>query len=726
MNKPIFLILFCLVLGTRIIAQNKSLTLNEIFQEKKFKEAEIQGLKFLADGFSYARLWNNKIIRFNIADGVPLDTIFNGDEILDARIKDRVSDCIFSDDEQKIILICAKELIYRHSFKSEVWVYDLNTKKISRVNPKSKIKYPSFNSSGDKVAFVLENDIYYQHLSTGNIIRVTHDGRINQIINGSSDWVYEEEFMLTKAYEWSPKGDQILYLKIDESKVEEFSTLLYKEDLYPRVQTFKYPKVGCRISLVTAWNYQLKGNKTNSLNFSHLIKGDYYLPRIQWLPDNQNVCLAFLNRAQNQISYLIGNAGNGSSRLLLNKKSTNYILLGDPLVFSPDLQYFLFRDNCDGYHHLYKYNLDGKVISQLTSGVNEVTSVLYTNFLSSEVYCQRSEILGIDRKIYKVNLNNAESECLTPKPGYHEAFIDKKGRYILVSNSEFNKPPEFWVLDSLGAFVAKLERNEKLLNIMKEYNLSMVEHQVISNRNGDSLNSIMIKPLDFSPNKKYPVLMYVYGAPGKQEVLNKWNSFRYYWWFQFLAQNGYIIFLVDNRGTPGRGDLFLKLTHRQLGRLELEDQVDAALFLRTKTYVDTARIGIFGWSYGGFMSSLGIFKYGNIFRAAVAGAPVSNWRWYDCVYAERYMGSEVENKQAYLDCSLVNLTYGLKGSFLLIHGLADDNVHFQHSAELMNSLIINNKQFDSALYPNSKHSIANEMSAYHLFTKITQFIYEKI
>ncbi|HQX44991.1 MAG TPA: DPP IV N-terminal domain-containing protein [Saprospiraceae bacterium] len=713
-------------MNSLVSSQKRNLTLEEIYQQKKIKEEEIIGFKFMNDGFSFSRLVNNKIIRFNIENRALIDTIFDGDNILDARIRDRISDYLFSDDEQKILLICAKEQIYRHSFISEVWVYDLKKRLVFRVHPKGKIKYPSFNASGDKIAFVLENDIYYQDLNNGSVVRVTHDGCTNKIINGSSDWVYEEEFTLTRAYEWSPNGDQILYLKFDESKVEEVYIDYFEEDLYPHRKSLKYPKVGSKISLVTAWNFNLKKNKATSLNFDNWVLGDYYLPRIQWLPDNQRVCLTLLNRPQNKLDLLISNVSDGKTSLLFNRISDSYIQLANPLYFSPDLKFFLMRDNRDGYSQLYKYDLDGKLIGQLTFGNNEITNILHTNFLTNMIFFQRSENLGIERKIYKLNLNGNELNCLTPKSGFHEAIIGKNNNCILVTNSDFNVPPQYNILDLDGNYIYHVEGNEHLINAMQEFNISEVEHQLISNRNGDLLNSMMIKPSNFDPDKKYPVLMYVYGAPGKQEVLNKWNSFRYYWWFQLLAQHGYLIFIVDNRGTPGRGDLFQKVSYKQLGKYELEDQIDAVGFLNTKSYVDASRIGIFGWSYGGYMSTLCIFKHSDIFKVSIAGAPVSNWQWYNCVYTERYMGSVSNNKQSYLDNSPVYFTNGLKGAYLLIHGLADDNVHFQHSAELVNSLVKNNKQFESFFYPNSKHTIANGQAAFHLFTKMTQFIYEKL
>lgn len=723
MKSLLFILQFSFLFGFLVNAQLKEITLEDIYEKGTFTGKGIPGFNFTKDGLHFTRQMGSKIIRYEIKSGEEKEVMFNADEDANGMLKGKMQSYSFSPDESKLLLTTASEQIYRYSSVGEYYTYDLKSKKLQRIFPNGKVKYPAFNPQGDKVAFVFDNDLYYQDLNSDKIIRVTKDGKKNAIINGASDWVYEEEFTLTRSFEWSPNGDQIAFIRFDESKVKEFTLEYYRNGVYPEPYTFKYPKVGEANATLTVWNYNLKKKKAKQIDIGPL--EDDYIPRINWTNDNNELCIRWMNRDQNHLKLILANTFTGKFRTLLDEKNKYYIDIHDNLTFLKNRQ-FLWTSEMDGYNQLYLYDMSGKLIRQITRGQKEITGFYGIDEQEKYALIQLSESDGTERKIYSVSLNEGKLNCLTNSAGTHGAQVSPGLKFIVLSSSDLRNPPTYRITDSAGIEIRMLEDNAAVKEKMKQYVLSDLELTKIRNHENIDMNTIMIKSKNFDQNKKYPVFMFLYGGPGSQEVMNKWNSFGYYWWLQMIAQKGYIICIVDNRGTGGRGEEFKKMTYLQLGKYETEDQIDAAKYLASLPYVDGNRIGIFGWSYGGYMSSLCILKGNDVFKSAIAVAPVTNWKWYDSIYTERFMKRTSDNQKGYDENSPVNFADRLKGNYLLVHGMADDNVHFQNAAEMANALIKNKKQFDTYYYPNRNHGISGQNAKIHLFTKMTLFVLEKI
>lgn len=723
MNAKISLLISFLLLTFASVAQKKMITLEDIYEKGTFSSRGIPDFNFMANGIHFTRQAGSTIIKYDLKSGEIMDTIFDAKAIMNIPFDGNLQSYVFSKDEKKLLLSSNAESIYRYSFVADYYVYDIPSKKLQRIHANAKIKYPEFSPDGTLVAFVFENNLYYQILSSGKTIQITKDGKHNFIINGASDWVYEEEFTLTRAYEWSPNGDQIAFIRFDESHVKEFTLEYFRDGVYPEKYSFKYPKVGEQNSILTVWNYTLKNKKLKHLDIG--LREDDYIPRIKWTLNNNELCVSWMNRDQNILKLILCNAKNNTYRVLLQETNDYYIDLQDHLQFL-DGDRFIWASEKDGHNHLYLYGMNGQLIRQLTHGKEELTNYYGLDHTGTYMLCQFSEKDGLERKLYKVKLSDGLKLALPGQKAYQNAQVSPGHHFMIISRSDISTPTSYVLTDNEANVIRELESNEKIKNSLQNFDLSGIELFKIPNAEGLMLNAAMIKPKDFSPVKKYPVFMFLYGGPGSQQVMNRWNAISNTWWLHMLTQKGYIVCVVDNRGTGGRGEHFKKMTYLQLGKYETEDQIDAAKYLAALPYVDGNRIGIFGWSYGGYMSSLCLFKGNDVFKAAIAVAPVTNWKWYDSIYTERYMRRLKDNKKGYEENSPVNFADRLKGNYLLVHGMADDNVHFQNTAEMANALIKHNKQFDTYFYPNRNHGIGGQNARMHLFTKMTNFVLEKL
>ncbi|NOT36910.1 MAG: S9 family peptidase [Saprospiraceae bacterium] len=707
------------------VAQKKEISLEDIYEKGMFRSKGIGDLSFGIDGKSFTRLEGNKINRYNIVTGTLMSVVFDAEKQA-PELKDNIESYEFSVSERLLLLTTQSESIYRYSSVGNIFVYNIISSQLIRIYPEGKIMYPSISPKEDKIAFVYQNNLFVQDLSSGKIRKITKDGVKNSIINGASDWVYEEEFTLTRAFEWSPEGDQIAFIRFDESHVKEFSIDFHKDQVYPEIYKFKYPKVGEENSKLSVWNYHLKNKKPKILNTGIGKNDNVYIPRIKWTRDNNQLCVMWMNREQNHLKLILVDPKKNANKILFEERNKYYIELHDNLLFTKDGKYFHWTSEADGYNHLYRYTMEGKLNQQITKGKDELTEVYALSTDENTVYFQRSEKHGLERKIYSYNVISKALQCLTSGEGVFNAKVNFTADYFVISSSSIDQPSKHVVCNNKGEIVRVLEENNALKTRLSEFNYSPIELMTITNNSGIELNSLMIKPANFDPSKKYPVLMFLYGGPGSQQVMNRWGTISNFWWHQMIAQKGYIVFVTDNRGTGGKGENFKKLTYKQLGKYETEDQIDAAKYASSLPYVDGTRIGIFGWSYGGYMSTLCLLKGNDVFKSAIAVAPVTNWKWYDSIYTERYMGDENNNKESYKENSPVYFADRLKGNYLLIHGLADDNVHFQNSAEMAKELIKNKKQFDTYYYTNRNHGIYGENASMHLFTKMTNFVLEKI
>ena len=629
---------------------------------------------------------------------------------------------VFDASEKKILLACNSSKIFRHSFTADYYLFDTNTKELTQLF-NFQVQEPTFSPDGKKIAFARENNLYVYDIATKQITAITTDGKKNSIINGITDWVYEEEFAFVRAFDWSNDSKKVAYIRFDESQVPEFSMSIFKKDLYPTIETFKYPKAGEKNSEVSLHIYDVASKGTQKVNLSQY--SDFYIARMQWTKEANVLSAQVLNRHQDNLDLLFIDGNSGTTKVVLNEKDKAYVDVTDNLTFLKDNS-FIWTSEKDGFNHIYLYDKTGKLKNQVTKGNWEVTNYYGFDEKTNTVFYQSVENGSINRDVYSINLNGKNKLRLSKATGTNAATFSPNFQYFINTFSSATQPTTYTLNEAkTGAQVQVIEKNEDLAAKLKGYNLPSKEFFVLKTAKGNELNAWILKPKDFDASKKYPVFMYQYSGPGSQQVNNDWNSNDDYW-FQMLAQQGYIVACVDGRGTGFKGAAFKKVTQKELGKYEVEDQIDAAKVIGNYPYVDKNRIGIWGWSFGGFMASNCIMKGNDVFKMAIAVAPVTNWRFYDSIYTERYMQTPQENASGYDENSPINHVAKLKGKFLLIHGSGDDNVHVQNSMQMMEAMIQANKQFDSQIYPDKNHGIYGGKTRIQLFTKMTNFIKENL
>jgi dipeptidyl-peptidase 4 len=717
MQKYLFFFAACL-LAAQVQAQTpkKSISLDNIWSDYLFTPQYVAGFNFKADGQHYTRAEKNEIVEYNIINGERVQSIFTSTD------KNGFDGYSFSDDEQKILLETESEQIYRHSSQANFFIYDRQTKQNTALSAAGKQRYATFSPQGDKVAFVRGNNIYIKDLKTGKETQVTKDGAINSIINGATDWVYEEEFAIDKAFFWSPDGLSIGFLRLDESAVKEFRLTYHDGGLYPTESVFKYPKAGEVNAAISVHIYDVKRKKSRKID----IKGDadQYVPRLKWTPDNQ-LCIYRLNRHQNQLTLLLADPKKGTATELMKEENKYFININDDLTFIDNTQ-FLWSSERDGYNHIYLLNTKGETVRQLTKGNWEVTQLYGYDPKTQKIFFQADAKSPTEREIYSVGIAGGEMQAISTQAGINNAAFSSSFQYYILQYSSAGTPPTHTVFETAtNKVVRNIEDNQKLKTTLSEFNLGKQSFFTFKNTEGITLHGWMITPPNFDSTKKYPVFMTAYGGPGRQTVRNEWDGANYIW-FQMLAQNGYIVASVDNRGTDGRGEAFGKSTYMQLGKYETIDQIEAARYLARQAYVDGSRIGIFGWSFGGYLSSLCLAKGADIFKMAIAVAPVIHWKWYDSIYTERYMRTPRENPSGYEDNSPLNFAQLITGKYLLVHGTGDDNVHAQNAFEMSRLLVEKNIPFEQAYYTNKNHGIYGGKTRLHLYKKMTDFVLQNL
>lgn len=729
MKSPkVILSLFVIFLTSSLVslhAQTKDITLEEIWGGE-FSQERMQNLQSLKDGKSYIvqdydrANQNMKVEIFSYETGEKTGTLISSKSIPGLSVFQTFE---LSEDETKVILGTDVESIFRRSTRGVYYVYDLESENLIKIDD-NKIQSPAFSPKGDKIAFVKDNNIFYKDLETNSVAKVTTDGVKNKIINGVTDWVYEEEFGFVKAFEWNPSGTKIAYLKFDESEVPEFSMDLYGsygQDLYPSQDVFKYPKAGEDNAEVSLHLFDLDTKSNSKINL-----GEYeYLPRLEWTQDEDLFSVQSLNRYQNELKLYLINAETKESKLVITEKDNAYVDVTNDLTFLNNNS-FIWTSEKDGWKHIYHYAEDGKLINQVTSGAWEVTNFYGFDNKSGRIYFQSTENGSVNRDVYSVLANGKNKLRLTRRTGTHRADFSADFTYFVNTFTNTKMPPVYTLNKaSNGELVRDIKDNSALLNKLENYNLSPKELSTIE-VNGNKLNTWMIKPPNFNPENTYPLLMFQYSGPGSQSVSNTFFGTNDYW-YQMLAQQGYIVACVDGRGTGFKGRDFKKVTQKELGKLELEDQISAAKLFGERDFIDADRIGIWGWSYGGFMASNAMFQANDVFKAAIAVAPVTSWRFYDTVYTERYMTTPQENASGYDDNSPISHVDKFdKGNYLLVHGSADDNVHVQNTMQLIEALVQANKQFDWRIYPDKNHGIYGGNTRLHLYTLMTKFIKENL
>jgi dipeptidyl-peptidase-4 len=701
-------------------AQKKNISLEDIWKDYTFRIKNVPGFNAINDGEHYTQLdqeGKNQLIRvYNLPDGKQEKTLFdnsvqtfNGKPIV-------VDDYKFSSDEQKLLLFTEGQHIYRRSVLYRVYIFDVKTGNLQLLDY-DKILHADFSPDGTKAGFVKDNNLYYKDITTDQTIQVTTDGEKNKIINGNCDWVYEEEFEFTQAYAWSPDSKCIAYYRFDESLVPEYTFAIY-DKLYPTQYEYKYPKAGERNSIIQIRFYHLDSKQTVNADIGK--ETDLYIPRIKWTKSANELCIFRLNRLQNKLELLLSNRSTGESKVIYAEKNKYYINISDNIQFLTDRHSFVINSERDGYNHLYRYDWTKEKFTDLTRGDYDVESLIGINETAKMMYYTSAEASPLERKLYGVDLSGRHKACLTPEAGFHAITPCEGFKYFLDRYSSLNNLPVYYLRTAKGKIIRTLEDNKELKDKLAQYDLGELRMIKIAGAE-EQLNGWMITPPDFDSSKKYPVLMYQYSGPNSQQVADRFPVADYFW-HEMLAEKGYIVVCVDGTGTGYRGEEFRKKTYLQLGKYESDDQIAVAKHLGKLSYVDKHRIGIWGWSYGGFMSSTCIFKGNNVFKMAIAVAPVTNWRFYDNIYTERYMRTPQENEKGYDDNAPEKMVDNLKGKFLFIHGTADDNVHFQNSVMMVDALIKANKEFESEYYPNKNHGISGGNTRYHLYRRMTEFI----
>ncbi len=712
--KKLFVLTF-IVFTINTIAQNKNITLEDIWKNGTFAAKGISGLTSMKDGLHYSTQKGDTIFCYEYAkDSKP--------EIIIAH-QTPIETYQFSEDENKILIASGVEHIYRHSTKENYVVYDRKTKTLTKLSEGDKQQYARFSPDGNKVAFVRANNIFIKDLISGKETQVTNDGLQNNIINGATDWVHEEEFSFSVAYFWSPDTKKIAYYRFDESRVKEFSFNEFNNQLYPKENKYKYPKAGEDNSIVTIHVYDLTNASDKLMDIGKEI--NQYIPRIKWTAEANTLSILRMNRLQNKLELLFANSTSGETKIIYTETSDTYLDIhqgqGDYVYFTPDNKNFIIQSEKDGYNHLYLFDIAGKLVNQITKGNWDVLVYKGVDERNKTIFYLASETTASDKDIYSVKMDGTGKKKISIMKGTNNPDFSCGMKYYINRLTDANTPEVITINDANGKQIRILEDNSKLVKKMQEFIITKKEFFSFKTSENVELNAWMIKPANFDVTKKYPVFLTFYGGPGSNQVSNSFDI-KNYFWYQLLSEKGYIIACVDNRGTGSRGASFKKCTYKQLGKFEVTDQIEAAKYFGSLSYVDKNRIGTFGWSYGGYLSSLCITKGADYFKAAIAVAPVTNWRYYDNIYTERFMQLPQENASGYDDNSPINYVDKLKGKYLLIHGSADDNVHYQNTMEMVNALVKANKQFDLFIYPDKNHGITGGNTRLHLYTKMTDFI----
>lgn len=712
--KKLFLLTLAMMIFTTTAIAQKPFSYKEI-ESGLFNTKTVRGLRSMNNGNQYTTQKDNQIIKFNYKTGKQVEVIFDGDK-LDAKFK--FDSYVFSSDEKQIMLTTDIEPIYRHSYKAENYIYNIETKSLIKLSDKGKQQVVSFSPDGNKIAYVRDNNMFWYDITTKKTIQFTFDGKFNHILNGIPDWVYEEEYGFSYAYAWSPNSDAIAFYRTDEERVKEYHMNMFNNKLYPTVYSFKYPKAGEENSIVSINVYNIIDKKTTLMNTGE--NTDVYIPRIKWSNDNDQLIIFRMNRLQNELDLLMANATTGVSEVVYHEKEDQYIerITDETITFLPDGDRFIIKNEKDGFMHLYLYSLTKGEINQITSGSWEVTSMLGFDDKKDLVYYMSTEISPLRRNLYSIKLDGTNKKRITKEDGTYAINFSNGFKYFISYFSNVMTPNTVTLHTANGKQVRVLENNETLKNTIAEYGVPVKEFITIKTGEGIELNGYIVKPNNFDPNKKYPLFMTQYSGPNSQSVADRFSIT----WEDALVQEGIIVACIDGRGTGLRGEEFKKCTYLDLGKYEVIDQTEAAKYLGSLDYIDNSRIMIYGWSYGGFMALNCILKANDVFKAAIAIAPVTSWRYYDTIYTEVYNGLPQDNPKGYDDNSPINFADKLEGQLFISHGTGDDNVHIQNTYEMINALIKNDKDFEMYIVPDKNHSMLPNMKyRHHLMKKCIDF-----
>jgi dipeptidyl-peptidase-4 len=713
--KKIYLLTLCLLLSIGINAQQYEL------REIVDGEYNSQGIKSMVssfDGLHYYQMndENSALIKFEYATGNVSDTLFSTKKARQCTF-DTFQGFLVSPDENRVIVYRDKEQLYRHSFKANYYYHDVRRNLVRKLTENlSKQMVPTFSPDSKMLAYVIDNNIWLTKFDFDTESQVTKDGDLNNIINGITDWVYEEEFAVTKLMEFSPDNNLLAFVKTNESDVKEFSFQLFNSSLYPESYSYKYPKAGEKNSTVATYIYDIGAQTTRRMDVP--LDEDAYIPRITFTKDPSQLAVMTLNRNQNKFEMYFVNPRSTVAKLILRDENKYYINSDflKSIHFLPN--HFTYISEKDGFSHIYIYGNSGALQKQLTSGNYDVTGLLAVDGTSGTVFYQAADETPLQRNIYKITIDKGVITKLSSNAGFNSATFSENGKYFISNWSNSTTPTIVALHDSNGRVLRTLQDNHAVAQKVTQAQFPQKEFIKVTAADGiTQLNGWMIKPTSFNSSQKYPLVMVQYSGPNSQQVLDRFGVD----WYYAFAQQGYIVASVDGRGTGARGEVFRKQTYLNLGIIESDDQIAAARYFSSLPYIDSERIGIWGWSYGGYNVLMSMSRGNGVFKAGVAIAPVTDWRFYDSIYTERFMRTPQQNSSGYDKGSAIKLADKLQGDLLLIHGTADDNVHVQNVMEYSRALIKANKQFDMFYFPDKNHFITGDNSRLYLYNKVIDF-----
>ncbi|HLV41142.1 MAG TPA: S9 family peptidase [Brumimicrobium sp.] len=718
----VMLIIFAVLSGnSQDSLTSQELTVEKIWKEYQYFGSGVDGFRSMKDGEHYSRFalidGQKSIVRYSFkALDLPGNVILDGKELNYKGKKLQVDGYEFNDDESKLLLTVNREKRYRRSYFAEYYLYDLQTKELTPLDNERKPQtLASYSPDGKKVAYIYKNNIYVKTIANGKVKTITKDGKENEIINGTTDWVYEEEFAYVKAYDWSPNSEHLAFLRFNESEVKEF-TMMYFTDLYPSPYTFKYPKTGEDNSKVCLKVAKISNAKTKAIEL-----GEYeYIPRIKFSTKDNKLMALTLNRHQNHLKYHWIDVLDKkmSAEVIYEEKDEAYVEIDDILYFLEDGKHFIRTSEKDGFNHIYKIGIDGSS-QQITKGSWDVISFEGVNESNGILYYTSAEEGPQYSALYSIHMDGTQKDKISDNKGTNSVTFSHGMKYYVNDWSNINTPDIYSLHTADGTLISELEANEYLNYHIKESNFQP-KHFITVKGAVEDLNAWILYPPNFDSTKQYPVYFNIYGGPGSNMVEDAYDGGNGAY-HQLLSQKGYIVMSVDPRGTMYRGSKFKRSTYLQLGKLETEDIIAVAKNIKKWDFVDPDRIGIMGWSYGGYMASLAITKGAADFKMAIAVAPVTNWRYYDNIYTERFMRTPQENASGYDDNSPINYVNKLNGNYLIIHGGGDDNVHVQNAMEMITALVDADKDFDAFIYPNKNHGIYGGNTRNHLYRMMLEY-----
>lgn len=696
----------------------------------KFKVKTLEMPRSMKDGENYSLMLNEKaIVKYNYKTGATVDTIFSIYKLKNAPIK-QISGYEFSPNEGKLLIYNNVKKRYRRTFTADYFVYDIKRNELEPLSENGAQEVPLFSPDSRYIAFARENNLFLKKLEFKTETAITKDGQLESIINGTPDWVYEEEFVATRYFEWSPDSKMLAFVRFDESKVPQFSYMQYlnksanKDELalYPTSIQFKYPKAGENNSQVSVCVYDDYYKNIKTVKFTDDDQ-NFYIPRIKWTNSVDQLAIFKLNRNQNKLDMLIANPKSTLSKFIMRQEDKYYVdfQIIDFIHFSTDNQFFIGVSEQDGYRHVYKYGINGTIIKQLTKGNWDVTNVYGYDEVKNVLYYQSAEISPLQRDVYSID-DKGKKTRLTDGKGTHKGNFNITFSVFIDNASGLEFPNIYTLRNNIGNEIRLIGNNSMIADEFKALNLPKKEFFSFTTSENVKLNGWILKPTNFDANKKYPVLMVQYSGPNSQEVLDKWHID----WEYYLATKDYVVACVDGRGTGGRGVEFRKCTYQQLGILETKDQIEAAKYLGQQAYIDKDRIGIWGWSYGGFMTLMAMSNADKVFKAGIAVAPVTDWRLYNTAYTERFMRRPQENFKGYEQTSPLFIADKLLGNLLIVHGTADDNVHTQNTMLYIDKLVAADKQFEMQLYTDKNHSILGKQTRRHLYSRMSEFLFKNL